>query len=158
MIRGYCFGGGLALALACDLRLAATDARFAIPAAKLGLGYALDGLKTLYDLVGPATAKEMLFTARQFSAEEAVALGLINRLVDVAALEALARDYGTMIASNAPLSIAAAKTALAEFGRLDGPPDRARCEALIERCFQSQDYVEGRRAFVEKRAPRFRGC
>lgn len=156
MIRGHCMGGGLAVALSCDLRLAAADAGFAIPAARLGVGYRAAGLKTLVDMVGPAFAKEIIITARRFDAEEAAAMGLVNRVVPVGELDALVEDYARRIAENAPLTIEATKRIVAELMR-PGGPDHAACDALVERCFKSEDYVEGRRAFMAKRKPEFRG-
>src|ERR1700677_3718606 len=111
MIRGYCIGGGLAVALTCDLRICTEESRFAIPAARLGLGYGFGGVKALIDVVGPSIAKEILFTARQFSAEEALRVGLVNRVAPAAELEALVRDYAAMIGANAPLTLRAAKLA-----------------------------------------------
>ncbi len=156
MIRGHCMGGGLAVALACDLRFASDDSGFAIPAARLGVGYRASGLKALVDLVGPSFAKEIIFTARRFSAEEARIMGLVNRVVPVETLEGLVRDCARGIAANAPLTIEASKRIIHELMRHDGP-DMALCDALIERCFKSVDYVEGRRAFMAKRPPRFTG-
>ena len=114
MIRGYCIGGGMAVALSADIRIASDDSQFAIPAARLGLGYGLDGLRRLSGLVGPAMAKDILFTARRLSAEEALQVGLINRMVGVEELEATVREYAGMIAENAPLTIRAAKMAINE--------------------------------------------
>ncbi|MSO74394.1 MAG: enoyl-CoA hydratase [Alphaproteobacteria bacterium] len=156
MIRGHCMGGGLAIALSCDLRLASEDSGFAIPAAKLGVGYRASGLKALVDLVGPAFAKEIIFTARHFSAEDARVMGLVNRAVPAGALEDLVRDYARIIGENAPLTIQATKQIIHELLRSEGP-DVVRCDALIERCFESADYIEGRRAFMEKRRPKFSG-
>src|SRR5262252_8101309 len=112
MIQGYCIGGGVATALACDLRIAAEGSKFGIPAAKLGLGYAYDGIKKLIDIVGPAYAREIFYTARQFSAEEALAMGLINRLVPDGELETYVKNYCEVIAANAPLTIKSAKVAV----------------------------------------------
>ena len=156
MIRGHCMGGGLALAAVCDLRLAADDSGFAIPAAKLSVGYRLSALETIVALVGPSFAKEILFTARRFDAAEALAMGLVNRVVPVDQLEILVRHYAETISANAPLTIDAAKRMIAALGA-PGGPDHAACDALIERCFHSADYVEGRRAFMEKRKPKFTG-
>ncbi|MGD9538063.1 MAG: enoyl-CoA hydratase [Alphaproteobacteria bacterium] len=156
MIRGHCFGGGVAIAISCDMRIAADDAGFAIPAAKLGIGYRAPGLKTLVDLVGPSYAKEIIFTARRYSAEEALRMGLVNRVVPAANLEDAINDYAATIAGNAPLTIEAAKGIIGELSR-GGEADKACCDALIERCFTSEDYVEGRRAFMEKRRPVFKG-
>lgn len=157
MIRGYCMGGGVGVALSCDLRIAGDGARFGIPAAKLGVGYRHGGLKTLIDLVGPAFAKEIFYTARQFSAAEAAQMGLINRLVADDDLAAYVRDYCDTIAANAPLTIKAVKQTVAEITRVGAAFDDALCERLVEECFTSEDYVEGRRAFMEKRKPVFRG-
>lgn len=156
MIRGHCMGGGLAIAVCCDLRLASEDSGFAIPAARLGVGYRASGLKTLVDLVGPAFAKEIIFTARRFSADEAQDMGLVNRVVPAEALEGLVRDYARAIGDNAPLTIEATKRIVHQLKRAGGP-DQAACDELIERCFKSADYIEGRRAFMEKRKPVFRG-
>ncbi len=157
MIRGYCIGGGLAVALDCDLRIASENSRFAVPAAKLGLGYGYTGIKRLCDVVGPAFAKEIFYTARQFSAQEAIQMGLINRSLPVAALEAYVRDYAGTIAGNAPLTIAAVKRAVAEVLADPDKRDLAGCQAMVDACFASEDYIEGRTAFMEKRRPAFRG-
>jgi enoyl-CoA hydratase/carnithine racemase len=157
MIHGFCIGGGLAVALQCDLRLASETSRFGIPAARLGLGYRWGGVKKLVDLVGPAFAKEIFFTARHFSAAEALGMGLVNRALPETELEAYVRHYCALIAENAPLTIEAVKGVVAELARPAAEIDRAHCEALVARCFDSQDYVEGRRAFMEKRRPVFTG-
>lgn len=156
MIRGVCVGGGVGIALNCDLRIAAEDARFAIPAAKLGLGYSHSGLKQLVDLVGPAYAKEIFYTARLFSASEAHGMGLINRVVPTAVLESYVRDYCQAIAQNAPLTIQAVKEIVEQI-TAEAQLDVAYCEQLVKNCFDSEDYVEGRQAFMEKRKPVFRG-
>jgi enoyl-CoA hydratase/carnithine racemase len=157
MIRGFCLGGGLGLALCCDLRVAAADASFAVPAAKLGLGYGYAGVKQLADLVGPAFAKEIFYTGRRFSAEEAGAMGLVNRVVPVAALAATVDALSATIAGNAPLTLAAAKQCVAAWAKGPDADDLARCAEMVDRCFTSADYAEGRRAFAEKRTPRFQG-
>jgi enoyl-CoA hydratase/carnithine racemase len=157
MIKGFCIGGGLAVALSCDLRIAAEGSRFAIPAAKLGLGYNYAGLATLASIVGPAYAREIMFTARQFDGEEALRMGLINRLVPLADLENTVRDYAGMIGANAPLTVKAAKMAVNEFVKDEARRDIAKVEAAVDACFASADYAEGRKAFMEKRAPNFQG-
>ena len=157
MIRGYCIGGGVGLAACCDLRIASDNSRFAVPAAKLGLGYSFGGLKRLIDLVGTAFAKEIFFTARQFDVEEARMMGLINRVVPEAELETYVKSYADTIAANAPLTVKAAKYIANEVVKDESKRNLARCAELVEQCFASKDYAEGRRAFMEKRKPAFTG-
>lgn len=156
MIRGYCIGGGLAVAISCDLRIAAEDSRFAVPAAKLGVAYRVGSLQSLMELVGPAFTKEIVLTARQFDAAEAHQMGLINRILPVAELEPGVRDLSDRIAGNAPLTLRNSKRMVAEL-LTPGGPDQARCDELVKECFASADYIEGRRAFMEKRKARFEG-
>jgi enoyl-CoA hydratase len=157
-ITGSCVGGGVALAVCCDLRICGEGSRFSIPAAKLGLGYGFAGLERLVNLVGPAFAKEMFFTARLFSAAEAYQMGLVNRVVPDDQVESYVADYATTITENAPLTVGAVKAIVGEVLKDREARDLARCEELVARCFASQDYVEGRRAFLEKRKPRFVGA
>lgn len=154
MISGFCIGGGLALALACDLRIAGADGLFALPPARLGLAYPLDGLRDLLHAVSPAFAKEMLFTARRYKAEEALKAGLIHRVVPQDRLEAETKALAAEIAENAPLTIKASKRAI---DALAGRPVEEDLKALAAACFASADYAEGQRAFLEKRKPRFSG-
>ena len=154
---GYCIGGGLGVALSCDIRIASIGSRFAIPAAKLGLGYRVSSLQPLVALIGPAFAKEVIITARQFDCTEALAMGLINRAVDVQELESYTADYCARIAANAPLTMLAAKRTVDEISRAPSDLNRELCERLVDECFLSADYAEGRRAFMDKRKPRFEG-
>lgn len=158
MIQGYCIGGGLATALGADIRIATDDSKFGIPAAKLGLGYGYEGLKALADVVGPSSAKDILFTARFLDAQEALRIGLVNFVVSAQKLEQTVRDYAALIAANAPLTVKSAKAALNEVMK---DPDRRDLETIremVDECFDSEDYKEGRKAFKEKRKPNFVGA
>ena len=157
MIRGYCIGGGVGLAVCCDLRICSDNSRFAVPAAKLGLGYSYAGLRRLVDVVGPAFAREIFFTARQFDAEEASRMGLINRVVPEAELESYVKTYAETIAANAPLTVKGVKYIIGEIMKDESARNLARCAELVEQCFASNDFIEGRRAFMEKRKPVFTG-
>ena len=157
MIRGYCIGGGLGIATCCDLRIASDNSRFAVPAAKLGLGYAYPGLKRLVDVVGASFAKEIFYTARQFDAEEARTMGLINRVVPDAELEGYVKKYAETIAGNAPMTIKAVKKVVGEIVKTESERDMAGADAIVKACFRSKDYIEGRDAFMEKRKPVFTG-
>ena len=157
MIRGYCIGGGVAVATGCDLRIAADDTRYSIPAGKLGLGYGFSGVKRLADLIGPSFAAEIFYTARQFDAQEALQMGLVNRVVPVAELERYTTDYANAIASNAPLTLASIKRSLIEWHKDPARRDLALAQKLVDDCYASEDYKEGRTAFMEKRKPRFKG-
>lgn len=155
MVQGFCIGGGLAIALACDLRIADSSALFALPPARLGLAYPQDSLKDLVTTVGAPAAKEMIFTARRVKAEEALRLGLINRLAtDV---EAETRALAAEVTEGAPLTITHAKRAIDFITERPGHEDDADVAWHAARCFDSADYAEGRRAFAEKRKPVFRG-
>ena len=157
MIEGYCVGGGLATAMAADLRFATPDSRFGIPAAKLGLGYDYPGLAKLARLVGPSRARDILFSARLMDAAEAESIGLVNFLADRATIEADTVGYARAIAANAPLTVKAVKAALNTWENGAKSADVDRVKQLVDACFDSEDYKEGRRAFMEKRTPRFSG-
>ncbi len=157
MIRGYCLGGGVGIAVCCDLRVANEDARFAVPAAKLGLGYGYANVRRIMDLVGPQFVTEMLLTARQFDSSQAARMGLVNHVVPDAEIESTVREMAETIAANAPLTIRAVKRIVRELRRNPEDADVAACDALVKQCFESTDYREGRRAFLEKRKPVFRG-
>jgi enoyl-CoA hydratase/carnithine racemase len=156
-ITGYCIGGGMNLAACCDLRVCNEGARFGIPAARLGLGYGLNRIERLSTIVGLPRAMEMLFTARQYSAAEALDIGLVHRVAADAELESAVAEITGQIAANAPLTIALAKAASREIVKPDAQRDHARLERMTQACFDSQDYAEGRRAFMEKRKPVFQG-
>ena len=156
-IRGWCIGGGVNVAIACDIRIAASDAVFAIPAARLGLGYRYSAMKNLVDLVGPGAAKDLFFTARRIDAAEARAIGLVTRVAPPEGLDALLAEYQQAMADNAPLTVMAGKAIVGEILKPSPDLDLERCRALILGCFASEDYTEGRRAFMEKRKPVFKG-
>ena len=154
-IQGYCIGGGVNVAIACDIRIAHSQAVFAIPAARLGLGYRYSALKNLVDLVGVGAAKDLFLTARRIDANEALRMGLVSRVADD--LAALQAEYVQAIGDNAPLTIRAAKVIIDQIVQPAPTLDQALCTQLIQDCFQSADYTEGRTAFMEKRKPVFKG-
>jgi len=157
MIYGYCMGGAMAVAMACDLRFAAEGSKFGIPAAKLSIIYGADPVGQLVELVGPAYAKDILFSARTVGDREALAIGFIQRLLPVNELESFTYDYLRKVAENAPLSVRGAKTTVQLYLAGLTPENRQRLRALSLEAFESQDYKEGTRAFLEKRPPRFQG-
>lgn len=157
MISGYCIGGGLAIALAADIRVAAEGSVYAIPAARLGLGYPIANTEALVQIVGPAVASEILFTGRRLDADEALAVGLVNRIVPLVDLETQVLELARSIAANASLTITAAKAAIHAATRPEDPDLRSVATDAVSRCAASSDFAEGQRAFMEKRTPRFTG-
>jgi enoyl-CoA hydratase len=157
MIHGFCMGGGLEVALACDLRYCGESAQFGVPAAKLGIAYNVEGHKRLIETVGHASAREIMYLGRRYSAAEGLAMGLVNAIFPDAALEGETAKIIDTLCQNAPLSIANSKTIIEEYVKASGAPDAARMHAAIERCAKSADYEEGRKAFMEKRKPKFQG-
>jgi enoyl-CoA hydratase len=156
-IRGICYGGGLGIAAACDVRLAADDARFRMPAARLGLGYTYDGVQRFAEVLGPANTADIFFSARVFDAGEALRMGFLARVIPAADFERELAAYCAAVAENAPLTIAAVKRALLERSKDPAARDVAAVDALVRRCFESADYREGRAAFAQRRQPRFSG-
>lgn len=156
-IRGFCLGGGLAVAMRADIRIASDDSQFGIPAAKLGIAYGLEATSRLVALVGPAHAREILMTGERMPAAEALRIGLVNRLHPVAELDAAVAKLAATIASNAPLSVRAAKVMVDQATRDPDQRDSAAIDSVIAACFDSADYAEGRAAFMEKRKPVFTG-
>ncbi len=156
-IQGYCIGGGMNLAACCDLRVATDDAQFGIPAARLGLGYGFAGVNRLARIIGIARATELFYTARRITAQEAQAMGLLNLVVPAAAIDAKVAEWAGMIAENAPLTVATIKQVALEIGKPPNERDLAKLDRMVDACFASGDYIEGRRAFMEKRKPDFTG-
>ena len=157
MIRGWCLGGGLAIALNCDIRICSEESQFGIPAAKLSIGYNAESLAQLIDLVGPSMAKEFLFTARRYPAYEAHRLGLVNHVCAAHLLDSFVQSYAEQIAGNAPLSIIAAKRVIDEYVKDPEKRNQKLADDAVAACFVSEDYKEGRKAFSEKRTPDFKG-
>ncbi len=157
MIQGFCMGGGLLTAMQADLRIASDDSQFGVPAARLGLGYGFGGVKALVDLVGQTHTREILLTGKRFPAEDAMRWGLINRVIPADQLEATVVDLASTIAENAPLTIKTIRAAVRETLKDESRRDLDSIERMVAECFASEDYREGRSAFMEKRRPAFRG-
>jgi enoyl-CoA hydratase/carnithine racemase len=157
MIHGFCMGGGLEIALACDLRYCGASAQFGIPAAKLGLAYNVEGHKRLLETVGHARAREIMFLGGRYVAADALAMGLVHAVLKDDALEKYTAEILQTLSDNAPLAIANSKTIIEEYVKSQGAPDAAAMQRAMQRCIDSEDYKEGRRAFMEKRKPRFEG-
>ena len=156
-VNGYCIGGGLAIAIGCDIRICSEKSTFGVPAAKLGIGYKAKGIMELERLVGPAFTAEIFYTGRQFSSEEAKVMRLVNHVVSEDKLDEAVADLLGRIAQNAPLSIRAVKESLIETGKPESARDFSAHHSTVEQCLNSSDYTEGRTAFMEKRRPVFRG-
>ena len=156
-IQGFCIGAGMGIALTADVRMASSSARFAIPAAKLGLGYLYTGLANLARLVGPSSARDIMYTGRFLESDEALRIGLVNYVYPDTEFEQKVLDYATLVANNAPLTIRAAKAALDAYERYSDAQASKTVDTLIDACFDSEDYKEGRKAFAEKRKPQFKG-
>src|SRR6202008_2913509 len=157
MIYGYCMGGAVGLAMACDLRFAAEGSKFGIPAARLSIIYPAEAIAQLVDLVGPAYAKDILYSARVLDGPEALRIGLIQRLVPAADLQKTTDDYLKLLADNAPLSLRGSKLTIHSYLAGYTEESRARLRAAVPEATESADYREGTQAFLEKRRPKFHG-
>ena len=156
-IQGYCIGGGMNLGICCDVRVATEASKFGIPAGRLGLGYGFPGVHRLTEVVGISRAMEMFYTARQYTAREALDMGLINQMVPETELDMAVDTMTRQISENAPLTIATIKAVAREIGKPSAQRDHAKLDRMVQACFDSQDYIEGRNAFMEKRKPNFKG-
>ena len=157
-IRGYCIGGGLELALVCDVRVCSDNAQFAVTPARLGIGYDLEDTERLVSRLGAAATREILFTGRRYSAADAQRLGIVSHIVDSIGLDSAVTELAEQIAANAPLTLKASKRIINEALKPPAERDVALCDRLVAECYASDDYHEGQRAFAEKRRPNFQGC
>ena len=156
-IRGVCIGGGLGFAASCDLRICSDDSVFRMPAARLGLGYSPSGVRRFMNVLGAANTMDIFMSARKFDAREALRMGFVSQVAPAAALEKAVADYCKLVAENAPLTVAAAKVAVQQWQKDEKDRDLARAMKLVEACFASEDHKEGRKAFMQKRTPEFKG-
>jgi len=156
-IRGICIGGGLGFAAACDLRICSEDSIFRMPAARLGLGYSPTGVRRFMNVLGAANTADIFMSARKFDAKEALRMGFVSKVVPAADLEKEVAAYTKMISENAPLTVAAAKYAVQQWLKDEKDRDLAKAMKMVEACFASEDHQEGRKAFMEKRTPEFKG-
>jgi len=157
MIRGWCVGGGFALAAACDVRLCDDTAKFCNPSGRVAVGWGASGIRRVLNVIGPSHTKEMVFTARNYTPEQAQRMGFVNEIYPSDTIESATREYAARVASLAPLTLSSVKRIVGELLRDDDARDEALCRSLYMRCYTSADYVEGRRAFMEKRKPNFVG-
>jgi enoyl-CoA hydratase len=157
-IQGFCLGGGLVVAMAADFRICSDDSQLGVPAARLGIAYSYDAIYRLNSLVGPSFAKDILITARRIKADEALRIGLVNRSVPASELDATVAEYTDAILENAPLSMQASKMTIGEILKSPADRDMAALDAMGQQCFDSNDYTEGRTAFMAKRKPVFTGA
>jgi enoyl-CoA hydratase len=156
-IRGICIGGGLGFAAACDLRICSDDSIFRMPAARLGLGYSPAGVRRFMNVLGAANTTDIFMSARKFDAKEALRMGFVSKVVPAADLGKEVAAYAKMVSENAPLTVAAAKYAVQQWQKDEKDRDLAKAMKMVEACFASEDHKEGRKAFMEKRTPEFKG-
>lgn len=156
-IQGLCYGGGLGFAAACDIRICSDDSTFRMPAARLGLAYPLDGVKRFMDIIGAANTADIFLSARPFNAVQALQMGFVSQVHPFEQFESLTSTYIQMVSENAPLTMTAAKSAINHFLKGPSEGDVSQINVLIESCYSSEDYSEGRKAFAEKRTPQFKG-
>ena len=156
-IRGFCLGGGMQVAMLADIRIAATDSQFGIPAAKLGIAYGYDGLRHLVSLVGPSWARLLMYTGMRIDSAEAVRIGLVDRVLPDAELWNATTEIARNISGNAPLAIQAAKITIAQVLKDESKRDMDAIKNIGTACMDSEDFREGRQAFMEKRKPVFKG-
>jgi enoyl-CoA hydratase len=156
-IRGFCLGGGMQVAMSADMRFASDNSQFGIPAAKLGIAYAYDGLKHLVSLVGPSQARLLMYTGMRIDSAEALRIGLVDRVIADAKLWDETFEVARTISINAPLSIKASKLTIAQVLNDRADRDMAAIKAISTACMDSEDFREGRQAFMEKRKPQFKG-
>jgi enoyl-CoA hydratase/carnithine racemase len=156
-IRGICIGGGLGFAAACDLRICSDDSIFRMPAARLGLGYSPTGVRRFMNVLGAANTTDIFMSARKFDAKEALRMGFVSKVVPAADLEKEVAAYAKMVSENAPLTVAAAKYAVQQWQKDEKDRDLTKAMKMVEACFASEDHKEGRKAFMEKRTPEFKG-
>ena len=156
-VNGYCIGGGLGLAVCCDLRFCSEKSKFGLPAAKLGLGYGFEALKRLVDTVGPGVSRDIAFSARRLDADEALRVGLVQRILPEDELREFVHDYAKTVTSNAPITVKSMKHIINEILKPEGDRDLEACQRMVDEAYASDDYIEGRHAFMEKRSPKFKG-
>lgn len=156
-IKGYCIGGGLNLALCCDVRIACDNSSFAIPAGKMGLGYRMTAIRNLVTVVGPANALDIFLSARRLGSDEALRMGLVQHLANEESFEETVTQYLERLAANAPLTLSVGKKMIRQFQEVPAHIDMEEMRNLVMTCFASEDYQEGKQAFAQKRAPVFKG-
>ena len=156
-IQGFCLGGGMQVAMLADIRIAAHISQFGIPAARLGIAYGFDGLRHLVSLVGPSWARLLMYTGMRIDSSEALRIGLVERVFPDDLLWGETMDIAQTISGNAPLAIKAAKITIAQVLKDPADRDMNSIKQISTNCMDSEDFREGRQAFMEKRKPQFKG-